>query len=244
MAVISRLPYGGGGSPIKTINLVLEGANEDTITITDQNDEVIGVCVFPSGSTIGEIELVIIEGEEYTFTSSIAKDTDTGTGDYSRKEVLTAKTSRVKVMPDNTLYWYGNNVDFSANDYSWYDTRYSSFSTKKGLDGATVKTNSLYLTTNGNNRTIGTSKTYDVSNISNIKFMANRTGGSNSGRGWIYGKSGYNGSLNEIKMPNPTSGNIHTIDITMVSGNQYLGFGMMSLSGAPLGFDVLAVWLE
>lgn len=95
------------------INLILEGAKEDTITITDKNGKSVGVCVFPTGSTVGEVEIGIVDGEEYTFTSSIAKDTETGTSDYSKTVTLIDE----KITTPMTLV-VGNTYKFAGYDWT------------------------------------------------------------------------------------------------------------------------------
>lgn len=83
-----------------TTTLTLEGAKEDTITITDKTGATVGVCVFPTDSVTGTVEIEIPpEGGAYTFTSSVAKDIETGTSNYSKNVTLTNSSSKVNVFP-------------------------------------------------------------------------------------------------------------------------------------------------
>lgn len=99
---------------VKTeVTLTLEGAKEDTITITDSNGGQVSVVVFDSGMTTAEVTLELRnDSEEFTFTSSVAKDTETGTSDYSKTVTIYADGSveNVKIMPEGALYWYGNTI--------------------------------------------------------------------------------------------------------------------------------------
>jgi len=93
-----------------TITLTLNGAMEDTITVKDSNNVTIGTCVFASGQTSGTLTASVTPGysDTWTFTSSVARDTTTGTSDYVKTATVTdASAQTVIVMPTNVLYWYG-----------------------------------------------------------------------------------------------------------------------------------------
>lgn len=97
--------------PGVTITLTLNGAKEDTITVKDSNNVTLGTCIFAAGQTSGTLTLTVPSGynESCTFTSSVAKDTTLGTSDYVKTETVTDSPAQtINVMPDNTLYWYGN----------------------------------------------------------------------------------------------------------------------------------------
>ena len=97
-----------------TITLTLNGAMEDTITVEDSNGVTIGTCVFASGQTSGTLTASVAPGysDTWTFTSSVAKDTTTGTNDYSMTQTITDTVSQtVNVHPDKALYWYGNEIE-------------------------------------------------------------------------------------------------------------------------------------
>ena len=93
-----------------TVTLTLNGAKEDSITIKDTNNETVASCVFESGQTSGTVQIEVpVGGGTYKFISSVAKDTTTGTSDYEKIVTLTDNPNQtVDIMPDNSLYWYGN----------------------------------------------------------------------------------------------------------------------------------------
>lgn len=100
-----------------TLTLTLEGAKEDTITIKDSDNNTVATCVFASGQTSGTVSVTIPNaGGTYTFISSVAKDTISGTSNYSKSVSLTNTSSSVSVMPDNVMYWYGN-----TKSHTWSD---------------------------------------------------------------------------------------------------------------------------
>lgn len=93
------------------LNLTVSGATGDDITITNEDGDIIGNVSFETDKTEGTIELLIPSaGVNYTFTSSIAKDTKNGTSAYSKVVTLNSATTRVNVYPDGSLYWYGNEI--------------------------------------------------------------------------------------------------------------------------------------
>ena len=93
-----------------TVVLTLNGAKEDTITVKDSNNNTLGTCIFGSGQTSGTLTINVPAGfnESCTFTSSVAKDTTTGTSDYVKTATVTdASTQTIDVMPDKIGYWFG-----------------------------------------------------------------------------------------------------------------------------------------
>lgn len=94
------------------ITATIYGAVGDTITYTDDN----GQQTVTTDST-GKAENVSITitqttagvDPSITFTSSIAKDPTDLTADYSKAVTITENMTEIYVMPDATIYWYGNN---------------------------------------------------------------------------------------------------------------------------------------
>ena len=101
-----------GGTATVNIALTINGTKNDVITIKDSQDTTITTCTFESGSTQGTIRInVPVGGQSYKFISSVAKDTTTGTSDYTKTIFISdANNQTVNVYPKNTLYWYGNEV--------------------------------------------------------------------------------------------------------------------------------------
>lgn len=101
-------------------DLTIYGAKEDTITITDSQNQTVATCVFGSGSTVGYVSKSLLPSGTYTFTSSVAKDTTDGTSDYTKTITLDGSENEVKVMPDGALYWYGNKAEAISTYWNGY----------------------------------------------------------------------------------------------------------------------------
>lgn len=108
-----------GGSPSDvTITLTVTGAKDDAITIYDDEDNLLGVCVF-NNATSGTVTITFPDsktGNLFRFVSAVAKDFDGN--DYEKQIQLTDESTLAVVMPDNAYYWYGNdNVGALVKDY-------------------------------------------------------------------------------------------------------------------------------
>ncbi len=113
--------------------IVINGAKEDNITITDNNNSIIGSCVFGSGKTYGLINKSLLGNGTYTFTSSVSKDiTIDGTHDYQRTITIDGSEIEINVMPDGCIYWFGNEIipwtyiNIQAPSYCTY-TKYTNY---------------------------------------------------------------------------------------------------------------------
>lgn len=92
------------------ITATIYGAVGDTITYTDDN----GQQTVTTDNT-GKAENVSITitqttggvDPSITFTSSIAKDPNNLSNDYSKAVTITENMTEIYVMPDKTIYWYG-----------------------------------------------------------------------------------------------------------------------------------------
>ena len=94
-----------------TLTVTLYSAVEDTVTFTDASGA--KTEVFASGQSSKSVSIVIPpSGMSITFTSSVAKNPDDLTADYSKTVTVTSGTTEVYVMPDVALYWYG----FTSSD--------------------------------------------------------------------------------------------------------------------------------
>ena len=132
-----------------TINVTLYGAKEDTITFTDAAG-VAHTEVFASGQTSKSVTLKILpSGSNITFTSSVSKNPNNLSQNYSKTVSLTTSTTSVYVMPNgNILYWYGyiNNLQNFTSANGWNFFSYSL------LNNATYNTRDIQIiATNLNN---------------------------------------------------------------------------------------------
>lgn len=92
--------------PIKTITVDLYSASSDTVTFTD----VLGShSVSTNSNGVATNVSITFEASSptITFSSSVAKSTTSFSSVYSKEITLTANTTEVRVMPDNTIYWFG-----------------------------------------------------------------------------------------------------------------------------------------
>lgn len=82
--------YGVDYSELTTIPLTLtvEGAKGDDITITDASGGIVSNVILGAEETSKEVTIDIVEGAEYTFTSSVAKATDGSGANYSKTVTL------------------------------------------------------------------------------------------------------------------------------------------------------------
>lgn len=79
----------------------------DTLYILDGNRQI------PIATTNGEGKSfdALLEPGTYDIYSSVAKDPTNLSNPYHKQVTITAATQTVKVMPENTLYWYGYKGD-------------------------------------------------------------------------------------------------------------------------------------
>jgi len=93
-------------------DITIHGAKEDTITITDSNNQTVATCVFGSGSTVGYVSKSLLPSGTYTFTSSVSG--------YAKTVTLDGSETEVSVMPDVVAYWEGNKVGNSYTNKNVY----------------------------------------------------------------------------------------------------------------------------
>ncbi|MBO5853294.1 MAG: hypothetical protein J6Q61_00995 [Bacteroidales bacterium] len=204
-----------------TVTLTINGAKEDSITIYDSNDVQVGSCIFASDQTSGTCQISVpAGGGSYKFISSVAKDTTTGSSDYEKTVVLTdTLTQTVNVMPDNCLYWFGNEMLDATG--GWYATR--------ELYGGTItkNTNSILLNAVPSGGTanayIETTSQYDFTGLSTLKILKNndRATDASGGRGaWIH--AGVDGAGAELAFSDFTTTGLSwaSITITQVGDNK------------------------
>lgn len=96
----------GTPQPNVQISVTITGAKEDTVVITDSNNQTVGTCVFDSGAVSGVFTTVVETGysDTWTFTSSVSNYVAAATIDGTPSQA-------VKCMPEDVAYWYGNEVE-------------------------------------------------------------------------------------------------------------------------------------
>lgn len=122
----------------------LYSAANDTVSYTGAIDGQTHTITTDSSGHASATITIPPTGATITFTSSVAKDPDNLSNDYSKSIALTSSTTSVYVMPDNTLYWFGyddTETISAANGWSYsgytivaptYNTNYVTINASKG----------------------------------------------------------------------------------------------------------------
>lgn len=103
MAYLKCLRNVSAAAPVVSVNLY--SAAVDTVTFTDASGAR-SVTTDTDGHASVEINIAP-GGSLITFTSSIAKDPSNLSNAYTKTITITTSTTTVKVMPENSLYWWG-----------------------------------------------------------------------------------------------------------------------------------------
>ena len=124
----------------------------------------------------GAYETITIDGYYGSFTTNadgsvshvVPIDTITLTGSVSGQSftrTITSSTTKVYVMPEGALYWYGNECELVTGGYAVNDT----MSSGRPLKGNAIKeTNSFYLNTGYSDASFRTNNKIDFSKYSTI----------------------------------------------------------------------------
>ena len=93
------------------LNITFYSASGETIKYKRQNSDELILLGKADDTGKGNGTIIFKDGETITFSGDIAKDTTTATSAYSKDIIITSDTTEIYVMPDNTIYWYGNAVN-------------------------------------------------------------------------------------------------------------------------------------
>ena len=93
------------------LNITFYSAPGETIKYKRQNSDELILLGKADDTGRGNGTIIFKNGETITFSGDIAKDTTTATSAYSKDIIITSDTTEIYVMPDNTIYWYGNKVN-------------------------------------------------------------------------------------------------------------------------------------
>ena len=217
-----KAAIGGGGGSTKTITVY--SAASDTLSFTDLDGS---KTVTTNSSGQGSVSITYISGMVITFTSSVAKNPNNLSEDYSKPIQLLEDTTEIYVMPNkDTLYWYGyksSNLESctSANGWSW--------SSSQSMGEPTYNTNNISLNpSSGQVKGIG-SKTKVTS--TRIYLIATWNSGNTGGAGFaLYPSKTFGGSdllagytLDSTKLPN----NPTCVDIPYI-GESYVNVHILN----------------
>lgn len=114
-----------------TITVTIYSATEDTLSYTDINGDT-QTIVFSSGQSSKSVDIEIGDGDiNLTFTSSVAKNPNNLSNDYSKTVAITSETTELYIMPENAIYWYGyisDDLEIGSADNGWITIFNSSLS--------------------------------------------------------------------------------------------------------------------
>ena len=220
-----------------TKTITIYGAKEDYITYTDATGS--KVCQFASGETSKSVSITFIPpSQSITFTSTVAKDPNNLSQNYSKAITITESTTAIYVMPDGALYWWG------------YGEIYQ---TSTAWGTLTENTNDISFTGSGTSSTrsrpFNITTFRDVTNYSKCKMYANvsKTGSGSTPR-LDWGTTTTPPISNDNAQQNLTSLNgVTEVDISSYADNRCAAFfpwAVAGTSGSTLTFTIYAVWYE
>ena len=86
-----------------------------------QDGSPVNLC-YTDSDGIGTIDWSDLPKGEITLYSSVAKDPDNLSNDYSKTVKINENTTEIYLMPDNVLYWYGyesSNLESTTSANGW-----------------------------------------------------------------------------------------------------------------------------
>lgn len=153
-------------------------AASDTVYYMD-NGSPVTVCT-TDASGHGTVSKSNLPNGTYTLYSSVAKDPNNLSNDYSKSITITDSTNEIYVMPDNAYYWYGN--ELTAITGGWAKTGYKSYGAYTNVSdkGFVKNTNNIYCDGTADAGgydmpVLGVQNLLDLSNISKINIICNIT---------------------------------------------------------------------
>ena len=213
------------------ITATIYSATEDTVTFTDDAG-VSHTEVFASGQSSKSITFKILPtGSSITFTSSVAKDPDNLSNDYTKTVSLTSSTTEVYVMPDNALYWWGyKSADCLSMDNTW---------TWEGITTITAPTYTTHYVdcTSSASTASGVYKTTQVSTSQTCKCIAEGVTGSGN-YGSFANTNGKNMSNTDVVVVVDTT-SLKTYSLTPTVASY-----LMYASPIGRGSHLYALWTE
>lgn len=227
-------------------NIDIYSAANDTITITPQGGGA-SLTVVTDSAGHGTIARSNLPAGTYTFTSSVAKDPNNLSNDYSKTITVDGDEIELCVMPDNTIYWWGY-IDAEASGFSrGFGANTSSIMTldTNKIRLKTVSTNSISACTNNkivvpqgaSNLCItwDRTETYNAANSYNTFYMSDSGPGQNAGFGQIQAAK-ISAQTYPIRVDKG--------DISAYRGNSYYVHTGVSTGTEPSSGDTYAIWFE
>lgn len=215
-----------------TIEVDLYSAASDTVSFTDETGSKTATTDSTGKSEGVSITYSRFKNNAIQFTSSVAKNPSDLTADYTKLIYLDANTTEVKVMPEDSLYWYGyesSDLEDLSTANGWSGTSYT-------LVSPTHNTN--YIALSSSNAQICGVGTKTIKNANSVKAIYK----GETKPGSIYGELAANSSktLSGYSETNLTSGNITyaSKDLSALSNVFYWA----DAYGASMSNKIYALW--
>lgn len=155
-----------------TKTITVHSAANDTLYFVDAMGS---KTVTTDSSGQGSVTISVVLGDSITFTSSVAKNPDALALNYTKSVVIDANTTDVYIMPEHTLYWWGNFI-----------SQFTATNTRQNDSGGQRQTPSVSIGVNSVNVGNKTGSAYqgsylsntltDVTNLSNLRLIVSSLG--------------------------------------------------------------------
>lgn len=226
------------------LNITFYSASGETIKYKHQSSDELILLGKADNTGKGNGTIICKDGETITFSGDIAKDTVTGTTDYSKDITITKDTTEIYVMPEGAVYWYGNmctELPLGGGEY---------MNTENGWSSTTFINpvpNTNYLDCNGTSANliysgVGNKNIIDISKYSICKVIAKGIKAQNRNHGSIFGLTSKTPNIDETRT---VVGALNSSDITKISVNLPASTKYASYhSGNGRRSNLYAMWLE
>lgn len=146
-----------------TKTITVYSAASETISFTDASG---AKTVTTNASGQGSVSITFIPpSASITFTSSVAKNPNNLSQNYSKSITITESTASIYVMPNNVLYWWGY-INGSTSTVNYH----SAFT---NLGKGTFNTNNISLSASNVAYQGDTFDAININSLSTIKMIAN-----------------------------------------------------------------------
>ena len=211
-----------------TKTITVYSAASDTVSFTDVTG---AKTVTTDANGQGSVNITFIPpSASITFTSSVAKNPNDTTEDYSKTVTIDSNTSEIYLMPNNTLYWFGYNNGLEGV------TSANGWSHSKPMIAPTFNTHDIDCTASVNTLS-GIGSTNQITPTSNIVAMAYLVSGG-AALTWLNQKdpSSIQGSINV------TSGTLGKVSLNAST----TAYAMVYASSPSVtsSVKVSAIWYE
>ena len=183
-------------------------------TIYDQNNQVIATTDTSGHALVSKSNL---PNGTYTLRSTVAKDPDNLSNDFTKVVEVTDATKCIMFMPDNALYWYGCEIESMSVYLS---------ANLGGGTHCTKETNHLEMVVGGNGTqyaVVRKTSAMDLTGYSKVNFVLSKTcyptTGNTGTAYWGIGTAEDNNTFSESDSASGNNGNAkRTVNITSSSG--------------------------